>query len=314
MKAFFFFAVYLIDDVLASLDAHVSKHIVKHCILDLLKDRTRILVTESRTLFYYSNQILHIERGTVTTSDFALGSFESDHFESESSSSSSEMNTPINFELNSDELVDSNRSMFQVIYFFSSIQFNSSERNCKSVDCLQEIKETGSLSSRVLAAYWKAWGPSFGLIVVLSLVLMQATRNLSDTWLAHWIQNTDTSNASATLAQPVSNHIQTKLNSDDTKHNFMCFLKQVAHFGNISECASDILSTNLTIGSTDVSPNTYYLAIYVVIAIFNATIALIRAFAFAYAGVKAAKFIHDRLLNSVIYVRIQYYSRIVKLY
>lgn len=75
-----FISVYLIDDVLASLDAHVAKHIVKHCILDLLKNRTRIVVTENQTLFYYSNQILHIEGGTVSTSDFALGSFESGIF------------------------------------------------------------------------------------------------------------------------------------------------------------------------------------------------------------------------------------------
>lgn len=48
--------------------------------------------------------------------------------------------------------------------------------------------------------------------------------------------------------------------------------------------------------------NSFYLAIYIAIAIFNSLIALVRAFAFAYAGIKAAKFIHNRLLYSVIYV------------
>lgn len=105
----------MIDDVLASLDAHVAKHIVKHCILDFLKNRTRILVTENRTLFYYSNQILHVEAGKVTTSDYALESIESDHFESESSSSD-ELNTPVSFELDSDESFDREKSIFQVNY------------------------------------------------------------------------------------------------------------------------------------------------------------------------------------------------------
>lgn len=105
--------VYLIDDVLASLDAHVAKHIVKYCILDLLKNRTRIVVTENRTLFYYSNQILHVENGKVTTSDYALGSIESDHFENESSSSD-ELNTPISFELNSEDGSSVDKSVFQV--------------------------------------------------------------------------------------------------------------------------------------------------------------------------------------------------------
>lgn len=108
------FSVYLIDDVLASLDAHVAKHIVKHCILELLKDRTRILVTENRTLFYYSNQILHVEAGRVTTSDYALGSIESDNFESSESASSDELHTPVSFELNNDDSNDRDKSIFQV--------------------------------------------------------------------------------------------------------------------------------------------------------------------------------------------------------
>lgn len=48
---------YLLDDILASLDAHVSRHIVKYCILGLLKEKTRIVVTRSVTLFYNSNQV-----------------------------------------------------------------------------------------------------------------------------------------------------------------------------------------------------------------------------------------------------------------
>lgn len=116
-------SVYLIDDVLASLDAHVAKHIVKNCILGLLKDKTRIVVTENRTLFYYSNQILHVENGAITTSDHALGSFESDYADTESSDD--ELNTPISFELsNQDNQTET--SLFQVNsngYFIVSAYF-----------------------------------------------------------------------------------------------------------------------------------------------------------------------------------------------
>lgn len=110
-------SVYLIDDVLASLDAHVAKHIVKYCILGLLKEKTRILVTENQTLFYYSNQILHIENGVVTTSDFALGSFESENIES-SSTSSDELNSPISFELNTEDFARNESSTFDVCYYY----------------------------------------------------------------------------------------------------------------------------------------------------------------------------------------------------
>lgn len=92
----------------------MTKHIVKYCILDLLKDRTRILVSENRALFYHSNQILHVEGGDVSTSDYALGSMESDHFEIDSLSSSEELQTPINFELNSDENLSTEKSLYDV--------------------------------------------------------------------------------------------------------------------------------------------------------------------------------------------------------
>lgn len=66
------------DDILASLDAHVANHVVKYCILGLLKNKTRLIVTENKTLFYYANQILHVENGCVTPSDVMSGSFDSD--------------------------------------------------------------------------------------------------------------------------------------------------------------------------------------------------------------------------------------------
>lgn len=80
-------SVILIDDLLNSLDAHVSNHIVKHCILGLLKDKTRIIVTENRTIFYYANQIIRVENGVTTPSDYALGSFDSEYADSEEDSS-----------------------------------------------------------------------------------------------------------------------------------------------------------------------------------------------------------------------------------
>lgn len=276
------FVVYLIDDVLASLDAHVSKHIVKHCILDILKDRTRIIVTENRTLFYYSNQILHVEGGTVSTSDFSLGSFESEHLESESSTSS-ELSTPINFDLNNDDYPSSTRSVFE------------------------EKKETGSLSSRVFAVYWKAWGPSLCLLVIISLIFMQVSRNISDTWLALWIKNINTSNSS-TLPEPVvEDDFNSESSTDDIKQNLVCFLKKIVAFGNTDDCVAHI-NTNSTLEDIQATDTGYYLAVYIGIVIFNSLIALVRAFAFAYGGIKAAKLIHDRLLNSVIHTEFSFFD------
>lgn len=85
-----------------------------------------------------------------------------------------------------------------------------------------------------------------------------------------------------------------------------CFLHKIFSFADLSEClASD--DTNLSLESVE-GHNGYYLAIYITIAVFNSLIALLRAFAFAYAGIKAAKFIHNRLLYSVIFTEFSFFD------
>lgn len=90
---------------------------MKHCILGILKDRTRIIVTENRTLFYYSNQILRVENGVVTTSDFALGSFESEYTDEEIDF---ESNSGYNFELD-DEHKSAEQNAFSQVRLISFI-------------------------------------------------------------------------------------------------------------------------------------------------------------------------------------------------
>lgn len=80
-----------------------------------------------------------------------------------------------------------------------------------------------------------------------------------------------------------------------------CFLQKIFFFQDPEECVSET-NVNLTEENFHASQNSYYLAIYIGIAVFNSIISLIRAFSFAYAGIKAAKFMHDRLLNSVLFV------------
>lgn len=146
--------------------------------------------------------------------------------------------------------------------------------------------------------YWKAWGPTLGLVILLSLILMQASRNLSDTWLAYWIRSINNSNA--TLTQPLTS-TESKAYTDTLTHYLACIFENFFTFRNINNCTLDD-GVGVTQDEIRASQNSYYLAIYIGIAIFNSIIALVRSFAFAYAGIKAAKFIHNRLLNSVMFV------------
>lgn len=63
---------------------------------------------------------------------------------------------------------------------------------------------------------------------------------------------------------------------------------------NASWLPEEDFATNHTLG--------YWLGIYTGLAVTNSVLTLARAFIFAYAGIKAAKFIHDKLLTKVLYV------------
>lgn len=98
---------------------------------------------------------------------------------------------------------------------------------------------------------------------------MQLTRNLSDAWLAHWVTDTtlDPQNNNATLG-----HIVNLLQEFNNNHT--------------------------------VPPHNtgYYLGIFASLAVLNSLATIARAFLFAFAGIKAAIYIHDRLLHKVLYV------------
>ncbi|KAM7354188.1 ATP-binding cassette sub-family C member 10 [Cochliomyia hominivorax] len=248
--------IYLLDDILASLDAHVARHIVKHCILNLLKSKTRIIVTRSVTLFYHANQILHIENGQLTPSEYMSESID------------------LSLEDSNDEadLVERRGSID-----LDELQMAQEKQSVDSL-MLEESREYGHLSMNVFACYWNAITTPLGIIVLMSVGLMQLTRNLSDAWLAHWVTDTTLDNNTNTA-------------------NTLGHVVQPPWWG---ELANDTTPPTHTVG--------YYLGIFASLALTNSLMTLARAFLFAYAGLKAAKYIHDKLLNKVLYAKFSFFD------
>ena len=51
----------------------------------------------------------------------------------------------------------------------------------------EECSERGHLAWRVYTTYCRAVGYTLVLVIVLSVVLMQVTRNTTDLWMAYWV-------------------------------------------------------------------------------------------------------------------------------
>lgn len=215
--------IYILDDILSALDAHVAAKIVKLCVFGYLAKKTRIIVTQNKSLLEHANQIIHVENGKVTCVD--------------------EGSVP---DFNDDDEIDEEIND-------TSTQFDRDQNSDDS--CLQEeTKEKGNISLSVVWCYWKSMGRFLGCSVLISVLLMQISRNMTDAWLAHWVS--------------VSTN-----------------------------------STSKSAGSSD-----YYLNTYTSLALGNSLITLIRSFLFAYAGIKAAKAIQTRLLNSVFQTKLQFFD------
>ncbi|CAG9799085.1 unnamed protein product [Chironomus riparius] len=217
--------VYFMDDVLSALDAHVANHVIKYCIFGYLLKKTRIIVSQNKTLLEHANQIITVDKGTVTSIDL-MNEDEDDLSDDEQLDFTTSRQTPTQ--------IDSDR---------------------KSVDsCMQEeSKEHGTISSSVIFVYWKSMGIFTGVLTIVSVLMMQLSRNTTDAWLAHWVSLESASN-------------------------------------------------NTTIDTQ------IYLEIYTSLGIGNSILTLIRSFLFAYAGIKAAKIIHDKLLKNVFYTTIQFFD------
>lgn len=222
---------------------HVAQHIVQYCLLGLLRHKTRICITENEALHRHADRIVHIADGRLQiVHDAAIDGSSESLADPEPSGDDDDEDAAIPVD---------------------QLQLNESVVELSSVDSVlvEETKETGSLSADVFRAYGRAMGCWWGAAVLVAVVVMQATRNVSDVWLAHWVSK----------------------NVSGYSEHAVPLLRDVAN----AETAEF-----------------FYLEVYGALAAFNSMVTLLRAFVFAYAGLRAARFMHERMLNSVLYVSV----------
>lgn len=234
--------IYLFDDILSSLDVHVANHVIKYCLLGLLANTTRVVVSDQRVLQRRASQILHFDNGQMVVHDPVnlYPSYVSDEDDDEQLGGGSSTHSAIG-ESGCENTAPKEREREEVMGDMA----NEEEH-------FEEIVESGSLKNKTISAYWSAVTAKLGISVLLSVFFMQATRNYSDILLAQWV-------AASTDDNSTQKPIDEKSGSD-------------------------------------------LLGFYSGVVIANSILILARSFLFAYAGIKAAIYIHDKLLSRVINV------------
>lgn len=253
--------VYLLDDIMSAVDRNVAKHIHQHCVMGLLASKTRLLCTHHTQYLVNADHIVVMEDGRITQQgkpSEVLQDFE-DYF------LPSDIESSLNCEsMDCKKLLES-----ESLSMRDTVDVSKAE-NSDSV-LSEEGHETGSVDADVYCSYWRAAGLLLCVSILMSMLLMQTSRNMTDWWLSYWVSHSAPSNT--------------------TTHNVSA-----------SSSSADSLVLYL---SASVGDNIgYYMMVYGLFVGCNTIFTLCRAFLFAYGGITAATGIHRQLLKSIMKVRV----------
>uniref|UniRef100_A0A8C9Z1K6 ATP-binding cassette, sub-family C (CFTR/MRP), member 10 n=1 Tax=Sander lucioperca TaxID=283035 RepID=A0A8C9Z1K6_SANLU len=242
--------IYLLDDPLAAVDTDVAEHLMKRCIMELLRGKTRILCTHRIEFVDKADMVVLMDNGTIVKTGRNSNLDLTDGVEQEEEEPG----------LSPDLCVDDDPNLSGA-----------------------EQKQMGGLAWKVYQTYWVAVGGVLAASILMSLLLMQASKNVSDWWLSHWISE-------------LKNNGSTTTNVSSSAAFSSPHLLLFSPVGLISPLSSlqTFTSSNM---SSDVK---FYLTVYASIATANTVFTALRAFLFAYGAICAATAIHNRLLDRVL--------------
>ncbi|KAK7303090.1 hypothetical protein RJT34_13989 [Clitoria ternatea] len=181
--------VYIFDDPLSALDAHVARQVFDKCIKGELRGKTRVLVTNQLHFLSQVDRIILVHEGTVKEE----GTFE--ELSNQGPLFQKLMENAGKMEEYEEEKVDIAEADDQKPFLKpvangavdDNAKTESKLKEGKSVLIKKEERETGVISFNVLVRYKNALG-GFWVVAILfgCYVSTEVLRVSSSTWLSHW--------------------------------------------------------------------------------------------------------------------------------
>ncbi|XP_040286793.1 ATP-binding cassette sub-family C member 10-like [Bufo bufo] len=266
--------IYLLDDPLAAVDTDVAAHLMDRCILGILRHKTRILCTHRTELLEKADVIVLMEDGEIVCTgppEEVLPRVQK-----------SPKLTPSSLQTSDDE---------------SSVSPDSLEDGDEGPLAApgsgfkkEEEKKEGAVSLQVYVVYWRAVGATLGASVLLALLFMQASRNVSDWWLSFWITRLPDAPQNSSLVMVTPPVLAPSL-----------LLFSVG--GLVAPMSwEQSMGPNTSVGIS------FYLSVYGGIAVANSVFTALRALLFALGTVRAATVIHERLLKRVLRATVTFFD------
>lgn len=268
--------IYLLDDPLAAVDTDVAEHLMQKCIMELLREKTRILCTHRIEFVNKADMVVLMENGTIIKTG-----------------TPTEILPLVEVSPKKRKNDDNRREKDGVE------QEEVSEQGSVTDLCVNEDgdpsgaeqKQVGGLAWKVYQTYWVSVGRVLATSILMSLLLMQASKNLSDWWLSHWISELKNNGSSITNSSS---------SGVFSSPHLLLFSP-----GGLMSPLSSLQTSPLNNMSSDVR---FYLMVYGSIAAANTVFTALRAFLFAYGTICAATAIHRRLLDQVVKATVSFFD------
>lgn len=163
--------IYLLDDPLAALDNHVRTFIFNECILNYLKDKLCIMVSQNSEHFKFANSVILLNNGRL---DYNGGTMFLN-----------------NVEKNDDDVqttpVSRNSEKAHEVDVAKKIGVLETEQQQTERNVYHEVKKEGQVSLNVYKKYFQYGGGLPTMLMILLLYgLAQACDSSSDKMLSKW--------------------------------------------------------------------------------------------------------------------------------
>ncbi|KAK9055990.1 hypothetical protein SSX86_027077 [Deinandra increscens subsp. villosa] len=176
--------VYVFDDPLSALDAHVGRQVFEKCIKEELRGKTRVLVTNQLHFLSQVDRILLVHEGMVQEE----GSYEKLSRDGVLFQKLMENAGKMEEYVEEQENVeDSDSKTSKPVTNGELPKDSDKKKEIKSILIKQEERETGVVSFNVLKRYKDALGGWWVVVILLGCYAATETlRILSSTWLSMW--------------------------------------------------------------------------------------------------------------------------------
>lgn len=172
--------IYLFDDPISALDANIGKKIMKDCIINFLKGKTRLIATHAIHFLKYMDRIIYLNKGKIEWSGNYQELLSQPFFDT------LKKMPKLSNKKKSEELKDDEDDLISTEEKVDSVKESKEGITRITRD---EDEEIGVVKLSVYKSYAKFMGGTcFLLMIMLIMLLWQVNKGGSDLWLAYWSQ------------------------------------------------------------------------------------------------------------------------------